>query len=67
MLVVTAQDVNDLRRKNRAGLLRDARHQFLDRIWTITTPIDDVEIKDWQEKREEDIETHSTAIQTLQE
>lgn len=67
VLAITAQDVNDLRRKNRAGLLRDARHRFLDRIWTITTPIDDEEIKDWQEKREEDLETLSTAIQTLQQ
>ena len=67
VLAVTAQDVNDLRRKNRAGLMRDVRYQFLDRISTMRKPIDEEEIKDWQEKRERDLDVLSTAIETLQE
>lgn len=67
VLAVTAQDVNDLRRKNRAGLMRDARYQFLDRMWTMKKPIDDDEIKDWQEKREKDLDVLSNTIETLQE
>lgn len=67
VLAVTAQDVNDLRRKNRAGLMRDARYQVLDRIWTMKNRVDDNEIKEWQEKREKALEILSTTIEALQE
>lgn len=50
VLAVTAEDVNDLRYKNGAGLMRDARYQFLDRIWINRKPADVEEIKEWQEK-----------------
>lgn len=67
VLAVTALDVNDLLCKNRTGQMQDARYQFLDRIWTIKTPLDVEEIKDWQEKREKDLEILSTTIEVLQE
>lgn len=67
VLAVTAQDVDNLRYKNRAGLMRDARYQFLDRIWTMRNRVDDDEINEWQEKREKDLEILSTAIEALQE
>lgn len=67
VLAVTAKDVNDLRLKNRAGRMRDARYRFLDRIWIKGKPIDDEEIKEWQDKREKDVEILTSAIKALQE
>ena len=61
-----AQDVNDLRRKNRAGQIRDARYRFLDLIWTMEKPTDE-EIKEWQDMREKDVEILSSVINALQE
>lgn len=67
VLAVTAQDVNDLRRKNRAGQMRDARYRFLDVIWAMGKPTDDEEIKEWQDMREQDVEILCSAIKALQE
>lgn len=46
--------------------MRDARYQFLDRIWTNRKPADVEEIKEWQEKREQDLEILSATIEALQ-
>ena len=67
VLAVTAPAVNDLRRKNRAGQIRDARYRFLDLVWAMGKPTDDEEIIEWQDMREIDGEILSSVIKALQE
>lgn len=66
VLAVTAKDVNNLRNKNRTSLVRERRSGFVDLIWTMRNCLDDEKIIKWQEKREKDLESLSTAIEALQ-
>ena len=57
VLAITIQDFNDLSHKNSAGLMREARYTFLNKIWWFIAqkPLSDEEVREFQDNRERDI------------
>lgn len=66
VLAVTAKDVNNLRHNNRTSLVHQRRSGIVDMIWTMRNCIDGGKITAWQEKREKDLDSLSTAIEAFQ-